>query len=374
LFEKYLHKLEERIINISDSNATPHIFSFEWFLLGISNGYGYGIRAWLWLYKKGIFKKKILPCFVVSVGNIAVGGAGKTPMAIYIAGLLKEMGKQVVVVSRGYKGRYKDTSVIVSDGDHIFLGSEDSGDEPYMMAKRKSFPVVVGKDRFKAGIKAIDAFNPDVIILDDGFQHLKLKRDLDLLLLDYIDPLGNNRFLPAGHLRETPQTSSQRADVLIFTRSPDNDENSEAVKDVLQYYPDCPWFKTFHVPSILKQIVNKENSKGSYRDVDSLKGKKAVLFSAIAKNRSFYHAMKELGIIVLDHLEFKDHYRYKESDIAMINKAVQKVCADIILTTEKDWAKLDANKKWETDLVVMGIHIQFQESERFQSFLKLKLK
>jgi len=372
LFEKYLNKLEERLTHISGSNFKPRVFSFEWFLIAIS--YGYGLCVWfrLWLYKKKILKQKILPCFVISIGNIVVGGAGKTPMAIYVAGLLKKMGKRPVVVSRGYRGKYKDHSVIVSNGDQIFLKAEESGDEPYMMAKRRAFPVVVGKDRFTAGIKAIDAFKPDVIVLDDGFQHLKLKRDLDFLLLDYSNPLGNKRFLPAGRLRETPQASAQRADALIFTRSPDKDENTERLEEVLLHYPDCPWFKTFHRPFVFKQI--NAGSKESMVDVSGLKGKKAVLFSGIANNRSFYFSMKELGVNVLEHLEFKDHYRYKESDIVLINNAVQKVCADVILTTEKDWAKLDRNIKWVLDLIVIGIQIEFEDPQRFESLLNSKLK
>jgi len=374
LFKKYLNKLEERVTHISSRNFKPVVFSFEWFLVGISYGYGLGVWFRLWLYKKGLVRQKTLPCFVISVGNIVVGGAGKTPMAIYVAQILKEMGKQPVVISRGYKGKYKNNSLIVSNGDQIFSNAEDSGDEPYMMAKRRSFPVVVGKDRFKAGIKAINAFKPDVIVLDDGFQHLKLKRDLDLLLLDYSNPLGNKRFLPAGRLRETLETSTQRTDALIFTRSQDNDENSENVKDVLQHFPDCPWFKTFHRPFIFKQIVCNTNLKEDKMDVRDLKGKRAILFSAIAKNSSFYHTMKESGINVMEHLEFKDHYRYKESDLLMINMTAKRAGADIILTTEKDWAKLDSDIEWKTDLAVIGIHIRFQDPERFGSFLELKLK
>ena len=374
MFEKYLNKIEERVIHFSDRNFKPKVFSFEWFLIAISYGYGLGVGFRIWLYKKGILKQKTLPCFIISIGNIVVGGAGKTPMAIYVATILKEMGKQVVVVSRGYKGKYKNDSVIVSNGDKVFLEAEDSGDEPYMMAKRRSFPVVVGKDRFKAGMKAINAFNPDVIVLDDGFQHLKLKKDFDFLLLDYPNPLGNNRFLPAGRLRETLQTSAQRADAIIFTRSPDKDENNESIQSVLRFYPDCPWFKTFHRPFIFKHIIHVRGLEEEIKDISSLKGKSAILFSAIAKPVSFYNSMKESGINILDHLEFKDHYRYKKADILMINKAAQKVGAHVILTTEKDWAKLDQDIKWVLDLIVIGIQIEFEHPQRFEALLNSQLK
>ncbi|MCD4721705.1 MAG: tetraacyldisaccharide 4'-kinase [Desulfobacula sp.] len=369
MFEKYLNKLEERITHISGSNFKPGVFSLEWFLTGISYGYGLGVWFRLWLYKKGILKQKTLPCFVISIGNIVVGGAGKTPVAIYVANLLKEMGKRPVVISRGYRGKYKDHSVIVSDGDRIFIEAEESGDEPYMMAKRRSFPVVVGKDRFAAGIRAIDAFKPDVIVLDDGFQHLKLKRDLDFLLLDYSNPLGNKRFLPAGRLRETPQASAQRADALIFTRSPDENISVESIEEMLSLYPGCPWFKTFHKPFVCQQIVEGLILKEDTTDIDVLNGRKAVLFSGLADNESFYRSALKLNVNILHHLEFKDHYYYKKPDIYLINSMAKKMGADLILTTEKDWTKLEKDIQWGANLIVIGIQIEFEYPEKFKDFL-----
>ncbi len=374
MFKKWLNRIEERVTYISGTNFKPGVLSFEWFLVGISYLYGLGAGFRIRLYKKGILKQKNLPCFVISIGNIVVGGAGKTPMAIYLADFLKEMGKKPVVISRGYKGKSKADSLIVSDGDRIFSDARDSGDEPYMMAKRRSFPVVVGKDRFKAGMKAIDAFKPDVIVLDDGFQHLKLKRDLDILLFDYSNPLGNKRALPAGRLRETPLCSNQRADAIVFTRSPDKNTNMEGSKEVLSLYPDRPWFKTFHQPFVCQQIAGSKNLKENTIDIDSLIGKKAVLFSGIANNKSFYHSAIKLNINVLHHLEFKDHYRYKSSDVFEINNMAKKVCADVLLTTEKDWAKLDPDIKWAMNLVVIGIQIEFEQPEKFKDFLNSRLE
>ncbi|WP_457553717.1 tetraacyldisaccharide 4'-kinase [Desulfobacula sp.] len=374
MFEKYLKKIEKKVTEISGSKDMPVIFSFEWFLVAISYGYEAGVRFWLWLYKKHILKQKNLPCFVISIGNIVAGGTGKTPMAIYVAQVLKQIGKKPVVVSRGYKGQYKASTAIVSNGDKIFLDAIDSGDEPYMMAKRKIFPVVIGKDRFKAGMKAIKSFDPDVIVLDDGFQHLKLKRDIDLLLLDYSNPFGNKRFLPAGRLRESAQTSGQRTDALIFTRSPVMDEPEASIdKAVAQYYSDCPGFKTFHRLFVFQHIAGRTNVKNTLTTVKGLKGKKAVLFSGIAKNAYFYSSMKKLGVNIMDHLEFKDHYEYKESDILRVQRSAKKACADIVLTTEKDWAKLDQNSKWDLDIIVIGIQIEFEHPQKFESFLKLRL-
>ncbi len=385
MFEKWFNKLEKKITYISKQQYKPDLFSLESLLICISYIYTLGVKLRLSLYSQGVLKQNILPCFVISIGNIVVGGTGKTPMAVYVAKLLKKMGKSVVVISRGYKGQYKNEYLIVSDGNKIFCSVEDCGDEPYMMAKEKLFPVVVGKNRFKAGIKAIKAFNPDIIVLDDGFQHLKLKRDLDLLLFDYVDPLGNKRLLPAGRLREMPQTSVHRADAIIFTRSPENDVIDKNIIKNSGFDNGCPQFKilseiefktcfqTFHQPYIFKHISHVPISEGLVTNVADLKGKNAILFSGIAKNSSFYLSMKNIGVNILEHLEFKDHYRYKKADILMINKAAGNMHSDFILTTQKDWVKLDSNIEWTTDLLVIGIDICFQQPETFQSFLNGKL-
>jgi tetraacyldisaccharide 4'-kinase len=378
LFKKWIDKLEEKIIYASNQDLKPDLFSFAWLLICVSCMYGLVVKLRIILYGRGVLKQKTLPCFVISIGNIIVGGTGKTPMAIYLAKLLKKMGKRVVVISRGYKGKYSNDSLIVSQKGKIFCDVKECGDEPYMMAKEDAFPVVVGKNRFKAGIKAIKAFNPDVIVLDDGFQHIQLKRDLDLLLFDYSNPLGNKRLLPAGRLRETRKASQERVDAIIFTRCLKIDENSENSEKLVQGYPDCPWFKTFHIPYVAAQISNQKNSKKIVKDLSFLKGKNAIIFSGIANNSNFYLTLKKLGINILEHLEFKDHYRYRNEDILRINKTAQKVCADMILTTEKDWIKFNHNVQpgceWVMDLVVIGVKIEFEQRQNFKVFLKSELK
>ncbi|MEK6539527.1 MAG: tetraacyldisaccharide 4'-kinase, partial [Deltaproteobacteria bacterium] len=154
------------------------------FLYIFSILYGIGVRLRLFFYRIGAFKIRRLNCKVISIGNITVGGSGKTPMTIHLAEWLRDRDKKVAILSRGYKGRIKDSG-IVSDGEKILLGPEDAGDEPYLMAARlKNIPVIVGRDRHRAGMYAIEKFRPDVIILDDGFQHIGLVRDLDIVLID----------------------------------------------------------------------------------------------------------------------------------------------------------------------------------------------
>lgn len=353
--------------------------------------YRVGSDLRLRLYRAGFLKSKGLPCFVISIGNIMAGGAGKTPMAIHIAELLTKMGKRPVVISRGYKGSLGTGAKIVGDGDTLFLDARVAGDEPYMMAKRKTFPVVVGKDRYTAGKLAIAQLNPDVIVLDDAFAHVRLERDLDILLFDHDRPLGNKRMLPAGRLRETPVMSKNRAHAIVLTRCPEKKGpgKEEGTVDLKQWggsqreggehkkfysqYEGVPIFKSCHRPYLLKLLPRKKGPSFALPCPDFLKDRSCLLFSGIANNKSFGQAAEELGVNVVDHLEFKDHYRYKRADILWIQKRARKIGADLIATTEKDWVKLGCDIQWETDLAVIGIKIKFENAEAFEDFIKSRL-
>lgn len=392
MFKKKLDRLEKRIHILSGQPVQHQFFSLGWWLLQLSHLYKTGIQLRYRLYKAGVFKTKKLSCKVISIGNAAVGGTGKTPMAIYLAKLLKEMGRKPVVISRGYKGDYKGECLIVSDGETLLSDAEESGDEPFMMAQEKLFPVVIGKNRVKAGELAVKKFDCDVIVLDDGFQHLKLSRDIDLLLLDHDQPFGNGCFLPAGRLRESSDMALSRADAVIFTRSrevensgSDNDEKGEtaslkqddipeSVQCVLDGCPETPCFKTSHVPFLAQKIPANNMIEGSENSLNDYSGRKALAFSGLAENRAFYKVLRQAGIIILDHLEFKDHYRYKKSDMLQIRKIAKAIRADLIVTTQKDWVKLDPDFNWKVDLAVAGIEISFQDSERFEAFLNARLQ
>ncbi len=392
--DSWISRLEKKITRLSDQEYIPERFSLEQLLVVASGLYQAGSDLRLRLYKSGLLKSKRLPCFVISIGNIMAGGAGKTPMAIYIAELLIKMGKRPVVVSRGYKGSLGAGAGVVSDGETIFLDALVAGDEPYMMAAGKRFPVVVGRDRYAAGRLAIDQLNPDVIILDDGFAHVRLERDLNLLLFDHDRPLGNKRMLPAGRLRETLAMSKKRAQAIVLTRCPDKKGSGDQIttadsadqeqvigyedclgpkKNIFSQYGNIPFFKTFHTPYLLKFVSRKKESGPVLPCLDYLKDRPGLLFSGIANNKSFGNTAAELGVKVMDHLEFKDHYRYKRADILLIQKRAREIGADMIVTTEKDWVKLDRDIQWDTDLAVVGIKIRFEDDKTFEGFIKSRL-
>jgi tetraacyldisaccharide 4'-kinase len=376
LFKERLDRIKDRITQISGQDYTPVPLSLEWVLVVLSRLYGLGVGFRLWLYQKKILRQGALPCFVVSIGNIVAGGTGKTPMTLYTAELLKKIGKKPVVVSRGYGGSYKEDSLMVFDGGHVFSTPDECGDEPFMMAHRRLCPVVVGKDRLRAGMRALDSLEPrpEAVVLDDGFQHLGLIRDLDILLFDFNRPLGNTRLLPAGRLRERPQSSGKRADALVFTRCPEGDGDRTQMEAVLRFYPGRPFFKTLHQPYILRWIKKEKKSPDPGLDLAALKGKTAVLFSGLAHNRAFYSAMAEHGINILDYLEFKDHHRYKTADFLKINRMAAAKKADLILTTEKDGVKIDKTVEWAADVLVIGIRIRFEDPEKFEDFLVSRME
>jgi tetraacyldisaccharide 4'-kinase len=372
----------KKIESIMNSKRKADLISIESFLFALSLIYGRAVKTRAFLYNKGILLSKKLPCAVISIGNITVGGTGKTPMTIYVAKLLKGIGYRVVVISRGYKGSEEKTGGIVSDGKTIFMNAYESGDEPYMIAKKlHNIPVVIGRNRFNAGITALKNFHPDVMVLDDAYQHLHLKRDINIVLLDSICPFGNKNLLPRGTLRESP-TSLKRSDVVIQTRSEAAEVNEDKIYSVIKSYAgDKPIFKAMHIPYIYKVLKKGELSsqtieeRSTKHSIELLQGRKAFIFSGIARNIDFYNTVIKYNCQVTGFLEFTDHHHYSDKDINNILLSAKESNADYIVTTEKDYARIVTKIKWPIDLVVIGIKISFgNNGNEFNLFIKNRLK
>lgn len=352
--------------------------SFDQVLAGCASVYKAGVRLRYALYGSGFLKSRRLDCPVVSIGNLAVGGSGKTPMAVWLAKMLVEKGLHPVVISRGYRGTLEKEAAVVSDGRDVFLDAKICGDEPYMMAMEKAFPVVVGKDRYKAGLTALETFAPDVVILDDGFQHLNLDRDLNLVLLDYSQPLGNGRLLPAGRLRETLCMAKDRIDAIVFTRCPPDAFQLDAFQgpgsrsfatDIIKAVPSVPVFFCTHEPFVAQFFpVGNDNDTKDFQSW-TLKGKTAVLFSGLARNASFAQSVQDLGVNIVGHLEFCDHYRYNEPDFKQILARTEALNADLILTTQKDWVKVNPACFRDVTVAVIGIRLGFSNPQSLEKFI-----
>lgn len=372
-------KMESALWHATEKRSRPVEF-----LLRMASGlYGAGQKLRAAAYRYGILETQRLPCPVISIGNITVGGTGKTPMTIYVTRQLLAMGFSVVVISRGYKGAASKVGGIAADGEKIFMGPESAGDEPYMMAHRlQKVPVIVACNRFAGGLLAVKKFRPDVLILDDAFQHLQLARDIDLVLLDADRPFANGNLLPGGGLRE-PLSALGRAAALVLTRCPPSpDPIGRPVRGGLLTVlaRDIPVFRSWHMPYFY--CVSPAGPARSVRDWDVaprtdfevLEGKRVYAFAGIARNDDFKQTISGLGCDIAGFQGWADHHRYSERELSQICRAAEKSGAQILLTTEKDHARLAYRGNWPLELVVVGVKISFGPDERrFSEFLRKRL-
>src|SRR5581483_2294212 len=320
-------------------------------------------RIRIFLYEKGVFQRKRAGCYVVSIGNLTVGGTGKTPFTIYLAEKWREKGYKIGIVSRGYKGSYEGPVVLVSDGEAILEKVSSVGDEPYLMAERlKGIPIVVSADRFKGCQRLIERFKVDIILLDDGFQHLRLHRDLNLLLVDATNPFGNGCLLPRGSLRE-PVSEVRRADLVIFTRSENRSDATEWISEIERLGRPC--LRSRFQPTGLIELHT-----GSHRPATDLRDRPVFALCGIGNPDSFLRLLTALGAEIKDQLIFGDHYAYQESDWMRIKKTAEAAAVKWIVTTEKDAVKIKDFLPADFEVWVLRVEVSFwEEAEKWESLL-----
>jgi tetraacyldisaccharide 4'-kinase len=293
--------------------------------------YELAVRARLALYENGFFKTSRLSLPVVSVGNLTVGGTGKTPCVAFLANFLRDEGHHVAILSRGYKRR-SSGRVEVSNGDEILCSPVEAGDEPYLLANAcPGVRVVVDADRYAAGKWLTEKSPVTVFILDDAFQHLRLARDLNLTLVDATEPLSG--ILPAGRLRE-PLSGLRRADAVIVTRS-DRMFDRDALERTILKYSDIPIFYAHHEMTKMRRIDASETL-----DARDMARKRVAAFSGIARPERFIADLSNLGIQVVRRLDFPDHHRYESEEFLKILNIARESRVEAIVTTEKDAANL----------------------------------
>lgn len=289
--------------------------------------YASALRLRALLYRSGILKTYRLPRPVVSIGNITVGGTGKTPVTAWIARFLLAQGYKVAVLSRGYGGSLEGQTCVVSDGATIMLSALECGDEPYLLASTvPGVMVVIGTNRYAAGQLAMEQLSPDIFLLDDGFQHLRLHRDLNILLQDYSRPFGNGQTLPAGLLRE-PASARRRADLVVFTRAPEGATcaDSGGIQSCISSH------------SIVDLLPLSGEAPLPFSHCDGVKG---VAFAGIADPDSFFYGLRAAGLNLVDSRNFPDHVVYNKERCDEIAEALRASGADFLVTTEKDGVKL----------------------------------
>ena len=319
-------------------------------LVALSHVYGSAVRIWMKLIERR--GKKKLPGFVVSIGNLTVGGTGKTPAAAMMAEWALQAGYRPAILSRGYGGTYKTTAFEVCDGQHLFCTPAEAGDEPYLLARKlQGVPVVLSKARYEAGLLAFERHGSNFFILDDGFQHLPLHRDLDLVLLDAASPFGNMRLLPAGPLRE-PVDHLRRADGFILTRA-GHGTSLIMVNYLKRRFGGKPVFQSEHAPERLV-LPNL----GRTHPPDFIRGKRVVAFAGIAKPDGFRDTLLKLGAEMALFRSFRDHHPFGHSEFQELVAERQKLRADLLLTTEKDYVRLAPLAPTDKDLGYLAIRFQ----------------
>src|SRR5213595_2931378 len=336
-------------------------------LYALSFVYDRVVQLRLYLYRKRVFRERTLGCLVISIGNLTVGGTGKTPIVEKFARALQSGGRRVAILSRGYKSvprkrswldRIKKKDVdpprVVSDGKSLLLDSLTAGDEPYMLAHNlRDVIVLVDKDRVKSGRFAIDKWNIDTLLLDDGLQYLHLKHRLDMVLVDRQAPFGNEFLLPRGTLRERPR-NLRRASYIFITKNT-GEPNLALMKRIRRYNRTAEVIECAHKPLHLQNVFT-----GEQLPLETLRGAFIGSLCAIAAPESFEDALRKLGAHVDLAKSYIDHHYYTEAElISFIKRCIRRDLA-MIVTTEKDSVRMPrlSEAEWKLPIYFLRVEIE----------------
>ena len=337
-------------------------------LLALSKVFGVVIKLRRFLYDVRILRDSTLGIQVITVGNLTVGGTGKTPVVEKFARELQDAGRKVAILSRGYRSKppplpkrmlnrlllRSDTTPprVVSDGKSLLLDSETAGDEPYMLASNlKDVVVLVDKDRVKAGRYAIEKFGCDTLLLDDGYQYWKLAgRRRDIVLIDRQQPFGNEHMLPRGTLRE-PESHLSRADTIFITKS---DGNTAALRErIARLNPKAGIIECVHHPMYIEDLFT-----GERKDISFIRGLRVASFSGIAQPESFEQSLTKLGAEIVYSKRHADHHRFTQQEVLNAINRGKKRQAEVILTTQKDAVRFPKIDRRDLPIYFMRVEIR----------------
>jgi tetraacyldisaccharide 4'-kinase len=371
--KKQLNALELYTVDViygRRAGAGPVVYGG--FLQGLSWLFNGITQARLWLYRHRIFHDQPLGCLVVVVGNLTVGGTGKTPVVEKFARALRDRGRKVAILSRGYKSKApplwkkgwwwlthaeEPPPRIVSDGRTVLLDSEQAGDEPYMLARNlPGVIVLVDKNRVKAGEFAIKKFGCDTLVLDDGFQYLPLKGSLNLLLVDKTNPFGNGHLLPRGILRE-PIKHLKRASYVFLTKS-NGQRDQELERLIAEHNPGVDVIECAHRPQFLRRFGVADDSPEARVPLTFLKGRRVLAFSGIATPESFEKFLRDLGAMLVGRERFLDHYRFGDEDLQELFAQAEREGAECLVTTEKDAVRINEQLRCPLPVYYLRLEIE----------------
>ena len=366
------------VYQVAHGNKTPFMGIVLLAVLRfLSYLYGFGVGCKLGLYQLGLVSPEKLDCCVISIGNITVGGTGKTPTAQNVAAMIKSMGYRVVILNRGYRSHWDKELGVVSDGKKIFMTAYEAGDEAYLMAKTlPGIPVIIGKDRGLTGKYAVEKLDAEVIIMDDGYQHWHLYRDLDVVLVDTYNMFGNGCLLPRGTLRE-PLTHLARAGMFLLTKTDQSSQfgRAELRKTLQKYNPAAPVIESIHHPKNFVEIADWY--KGIHEntlELSELQGQKVMVFSAIGNPSSFEQTLSCIGINILEAIRYPDHHDYGMLEMQYISERAASLEAVALITTAKDAVKIPTEFIYfNRDLPLYILNMDIMITEGQELFEKIVL-
>jgi tetraacyldisaccharide 4'-kinase len=332
-------------------------------LAPLSLVYGAAVRIRSALYRKGIRKTHRVDIPVISVGNITTGGTGKTPLVEWIAKELAKRGYRVCVLTRGYRRARPSRRVVVSDGERIVTDANQSGDEAMMLARSllNKAAVVCDGDRLSGARWAIGNLNPDVLILDDGFQHIRLARNLDIVTIDAMNPWGSGRLLPAGILRE-PITSLNRSDCIVVTRT--GNAIDAGLQERIRRVADSP---TFGAKTVIRRITALD-SPGIEADKEVLLKQPIAAFCGIGNPNAFFQQVREEGLDLRHTEAFRDHHKYSQRDIDIVTRRASDAGAQALITTAKDAVKVEP-MRFTLTCYILEIEMQIQRADKLLALI-----
>ncbi|MBT3374848.1 MAG: tetraacyldisaccharide 4'-kinase [Lentisphaerae bacterium] len=370
-----IERLESYVVEImAGRRRTLYDECFRGFLFCFSRLYRAVVQLRLTLYEQRVLRQHMLGCLVVSVGNLTCGGTGKTPVVEVFAKTLAANGRRVAILSRGYRSKAKPflqrvqdfflktnkkiPPRVVSDGKRLLMDSAMSGDEPYMLASNlPDVMVVVDKDRVKAGRYAIRELGADTLVLDDGFQYLRLRPRLNILLVDSTRPFDNHYPLPRGLLRE-PIKNLRRADYVFLTKSSGGSHLRHLKGFIRSHNPRAEIIECTHRPQYLENVYTKER-----QPLEALRGRRLAAVSGIAVPESFESFLETLGGEVVYAERFMDHHRYRQQEIIDFVNASLNREAEIIVTTEKDSVRFPMLDRRDLPVLFLRVEIDILSGE-----------
>ncbi len=368
-FSEFCEHAEQYVVEIiGGRRRTVYDKIFRAFLFCLSRLYRNVVQLRLTLYRERVLRQRMLGCFVVSVGNLTVGGTGKTPVVEVFARTLSAKGRKVAILSRGYRSKppplwnrflslflkdYKSVPPrVVSDGKRLLMNSALAGDEPYMLASNlKDVCVVVDKDRVKGGLYAIRELGADTLLLDDGFQYLRLKPTVSILLVDSTNPFHNHHPLPRGLLRE-PIKNIRRADFIFLTKSSGGSHLRHLKTFIRQHNPKAEIIECTHRPMHLQDVYTEEREPLSL-----LQGRRVAAVCGIAAPESFENFLSKFGATLVHAERYADHHRYRQQEIIDFVNASQEAGAELIVTTEKDAVRFPRLDRRDVPIFFLRVEI-----------------